>query len=259
MAANRPLSFGRYLQSVRMDKGIALETVARQTRINIDLLLCIEREDIDRLPAAVFVKGFLRSYAKAVGADGELAVSRYLDQVENHRQVADQETAVVQSGTRFWLQLLFALAALTGLAVFVIWSSGGSGQSDGDHPPTAVPKAADSSTERRFEGDGAEHHGGKNTAEHPPSSGRLAVPADSRSGEHLRLVIEATAPTWVKVIVDDQEPRAINLTPEQKVTLDADSGFNLLIGDAGAVRIAMNGKSLPVPGKSGQVVNIQLP
>ncbi|NNK84858.1 MAG: helix-turn-helix domain-containing protein, partial [Desulfobacterales bacterium] len=64
----KSLSFGRYLQDIRLSKGISLETVAEETRIRIDNLLLIEGENHDKLPDEVFVKGFVRAFAKAIGA-----------------------------------------------------------------------------------------------------------------------------------------------------------------------------------------------
>ena len=54
------LSFGRYLQAIRLEKKISLEEVSAQTRIGLSSLSMIEQEDIERLPDEVFVKGFLR-------------------------------------------------------------------------------------------------------------------------------------------------------------------------------------------------------
>jgi len=71
-----PLSFGRYLQDTRLEKKISLEQVSQQTRIGLGNLLLIEQEDHEQLPAEVYVKGFLRSYAKAVGADGDEVIRR---------------------------------------------------------------------------------------------------------------------------------------------------------------------------------------
>ena len=52
-------SFGRYLQAIRIDKGLSLDTVSKETRIRLETLLQIEEEDFKKLPAEVFVKGFL--------------------------------------------------------------------------------------------------------------------------------------------------------------------------------------------------------
>ena len=71
------LSFGRYLKNMRLEKGIHLATVSKETRIGIHNLALIENEDHAHLPAEVFVKGFLRAYAKAIGADGDRTLELY--------------------------------------------------------------------------------------------------------------------------------------------------------------------------------------
>ncbi len=45
--------FGRYLKTVRLEKGIRLAEISRQTRISKDTLELIEAEDHARLPAEV--------------------------------------------------------------------------------------------------------------------------------------------------------------------------------------------------------------
>ncbi|MEJ2727944.1 MAG: helix-turn-helix transcriptional regulator, partial [Deltaproteobacteria bacterium] len=62
-------SFGRYLQAIRLKKKISLEKISEETRIAINNLRLIEKEALEGLPDEVFVKGFLRSYARAIGAD----------------------------------------------------------------------------------------------------------------------------------------------------------------------------------------------
>jgi cytoskeleton protein RodZ len=65
------------MQAIRLEKKISLEQVSQQTRIGLGNLLLIEQEDHERLPAEVYVKGFLRAYAKSVGADGDEVIRRY--------------------------------------------------------------------------------------------------------------------------------------------------------------------------------------
>ena len=60
------LAFGRYLQTIRLEKKISLEKVSEETRIGLGNLMLIEQEDYEHLPAEVFVKGFLRAYAAAI-------------------------------------------------------------------------------------------------------------------------------------------------------------------------------------------------
>ena len=72
----KPKDFGRYLQKHRTRKGISLEAVSRVTRISMTSLHQIENEDSANLPAAVFVKGFLRAYADMVGIDARPVLER---------------------------------------------------------------------------------------------------------------------------------------------------------------------------------------
>ena len=87
-------SFGRYLQSIRLKKKISLEKISEETRIAINTLQLIEKEALEALPDEVFVKGFLRSYARAIGADVEQVHPesdgrRDTRQVERGRPVPD--------------------------------------------------------------------------------------------------------------------------------------------------------------------------
>ena len=74
----REPTFGGYLQAARLERGIRLEAVAGETRILLSTLEAIESEDLDRLPPEVFLKGFLRAFARAVGADEREALALYL-------------------------------------------------------------------------------------------------------------------------------------------------------------------------------------
>ena len=102
------LSFGRYLQSIRIEKGISLEDVSKETRIRREALLYIEAEDHEKLPDIVFVKGFLRAYAKAIGADGDEAVRRYISRLEVMQRITTSDLDLEPVRRRF-LAALFAV------------------------------------------------------------------------------------------------------------------------------------------------------
>ncbi len=70
-------SFGPYLKNERELRGITLEEIAAATKIHIKYLQALEDERYADLPGEVFVKGFLRSFAKAIGADGDDIVAAY--------------------------------------------------------------------------------------------------------------------------------------------------------------------------------------
>jgi DnaJ-class molecular chaperone len=57
---------GTDFKTIRNELGVAIEKIARETKIRIDCLNSIEENNIERLPAAVFLKGFIKSYLKCL-------------------------------------------------------------------------------------------------------------------------------------------------------------------------------------------------
>ena len=68
---------GRSLQDKRNALDMGLEDIARTTKIPKTSLEHIEAGRFDSLPGDVFARGFLRSYARCVGMDGDEVVRRY--------------------------------------------------------------------------------------------------------------------------------------------------------------------------------------
>jgi cytoskeletal protein RodZ len=68
---------GRFLRQQRLARGMSLEEVARTTRVPISSVERIEADQFDELPGEVFVRGFLKSYARAVGVPADDVLARY--------------------------------------------------------------------------------------------------------------------------------------------------------------------------------------
>lgn len=66
---------GALLRDARIGRGLSIPEVERDTRINRDYLEAIEAEQFERLPAPVYARGFVRSYARYVGIDADAAVA----------------------------------------------------------------------------------------------------------------------------------------------------------------------------------------
>lgn len=71
--------FGAFLRERREDRSVSLEDVARVTKIPSRSLERLEAGSFESLPADVFVRGFVKSYASCVGLDPEELVQRYVD------------------------------------------------------------------------------------------------------------------------------------------------------------------------------------
>ena len=115
---------GERLRSQREQIGLTLRQVADKTRIPYTILEDIERGDPTNLPAPVFVKGFLRSYALELGLTPEEVIGDYKS------YTPEQETAVAvpvtarkppRYGFRSWILLVVVvilIAAGTGVVYF---------------------------------------------------------------------------------------------------------------------------------------------
>ena len=60
---------GPKLRDARTARGLSLEDVAAITKVPRSTLELLEKDQYATLPAAVFIRGFIRSYAKVVGLD----------------------------------------------------------------------------------------------------------------------------------------------------------------------------------------------
>lgn len=82
----------------------------------------------------------------------------------------------------------------------------------------------------------------------PPGTAVAGTPA-----KHS-LTITADAEAWLRVWVDDARPQDMLLAAGTSRTLSAQSGFVITFGNAGGVRLTLDGEELPAVGRSGQVV-----
>ena len=238
------LSFGRYLQAIRLEKKISLEKISAQTRIGLANLLMIEQENLEGLPAEVFVKGFLRSFADAIGADGDEAVRRYESRLNVVQKIAVSEEFIGKSAPRMWWKLLISivlLAGIIGVSIFGVAffnNQPDSGISPEQKSPTDISQPTDSPKHDKVD---------------------ASIETAGTGAEKLVLRVTAVEDTWLKIIVDEKESPEHTLTSGQKLELEATAGFNLLIGNSAGLKITLNDKPVPLGGKSGEVVTINLP
>ena len=285
----QPKDFGRYLQACRISKGIPLEAVSRMTRITMAILKQIESEDLAQLPSPVFVKGFLRSYAEEVGADKDEVLARFEASLQAARKLKPVQTS--REKPQSYLPRVFIALILVGVVIGVtLYVSGrfltgtgeaptappaphpaheaetpSSGTPDSGTPPLEIaPPEEKTETAPQVESAVAPEDGNvvpettslpEETAASPPEE-TSAAPGEK---ERMVLKLVAVEPTWLKIIADDQIPREYSLDVGDTLTLEAQDRFSLLIGNATGVQLTLNGSAVAVPGKSGQVVTLQLP
>ena len=86
---------GHILREARENKGLTLEDVQANTRINVRYLTALETGQYSKLPTPVHARGFLRNYARFLGLDPQPLLDRYLatqgQEVRWNASRADQE------------------------------------------------------------------------------------------------------------------------------------------------------------------------
>lgn len=63
------ITIGKHLQKARKKQNISLDQIIQQTKINVNVLRHLEEDHLEQLPSKTYVRGFVTSYAKAVGLD----------------------------------------------------------------------------------------------------------------------------------------------------------------------------------------------
>lgn len=226
-------TLGPYLVDAREALGIDLHAAAQQTRISIHYLEALEREDFSRLPGQVFVKGFLKNYARFLNVPEEEVMKRYGEVTgaapapagtpqasgpaafPQHEQRRKEETPLEPFvwGTLIFIALIVLL--FTSLP-----------RRRGEHPamqaPSAVPVAP-------------------------------AAPSPDRS-QKLSLEISAVEDAWVLVRIDGSPQKKAVLSKGETVTWIADERFLLSYSKIGAVKLTLNGRELQVAGPASAVV-----
>ncbi len=71
------LTLGEKLRKLRGDTHVPLTEVARSTRIRVRYLEYLENGEYEKLPADVYVRGFLRNYARFLGVDETILMKLY--------------------------------------------------------------------------------------------------------------------------------------------------------------------------------------
>ncbi|MFN7697959.1 MAG: helix-turn-helix domain-containing protein [Deltaproteobacteria bacterium] len=117
-------SIGQFLRTERELRQLSLEELSQATRIPLRSLQLLEDDRLDGLPGEVFVRGFVKSYARAVGLGVEDALRRYEEASRPSKAppaVALEAVGQKDRGGRFGLAIaLVILLILFTLALSIV-------------------------------------------------------------------------------------------------------------------------------------------
>lgn len=232
--------FGATFKKARESKGISLNQIAIETRISTRFLMAIENEEFNLLPGGIFNRGFIRTYAQRVGLDPEQAVADY-ERVADYHEPAAEPMRAMSARAKPKDRNLYPVAVGALLLLIVIFyvatrQTTTTPLSQPAPPPPPVPAAAPPTT--------------------PPQTTSAAAEPEpaTPSKEALAVDIEAREPTWIKVTKDGNNvvPGEI-LQPGMTRRFTAQNSIDLIIGNAGGLKIKVNDQEIKRLGKSGQV------
>ena len=74
--------FGGKLRQAREEKGISLRQIAASTKISVNVLEALERNDVSKLPGGVFSRALVRSYASEIGLDPDRILDEFRERFD---------------------------------------------------------------------------------------------------------------------------------------------------------------------------------
>jgi cytoskeletal protein RodZ len=243
-------SLGERFRAAREARGLSLSDVSEQIRIRSVYLAAIEEENWSAIGAPVYIRGFLRTYARFLGLDPEEVVGAFNSgppapgppAVAAERTPRNAPAAVPEleeQGGRgapvIWAAAIVAVL----LVAFVVYNEV-TMRRDG----APVPLAA-SSAESALPSNSP----GAPSAE--PSGGASTTPGIQEGPNSLALVL--SAPSWLRVTVDGNVSMEGTFPAGTSKTFHGKSAL-VRIGNAGGVEIFVDGKDVGKLGKPGDVV-----
>jgi len=236
---------GNLLREARENKGLSLEQAEAATRIRYKFLAALENEDYSALPGAVYVKGFLKTYATYLGLDPKQVVGLYAAMTglrETPQTPAVPLVAVPMEEARSLRPFIIGLAAVAAallLAVVYVrlpWR-GWLGLTTPTVQPSPTATVAPTATPTPLP-----------TVTITP--GPVSTP--TTLGEiHVQFVV--TGRSWVQIVVDGQVTYSGLLENETREWAGTQKILARL-GNAGAVDVTVNGQHVGFLGGAGEVV-----
>jgi cytoskeletal protein RodZ len=231
-----------------------LREAAQQTRIAFNYLKAMEEEDFTKLPGEVFVKGFLKNYARFLRLSEEDVMRRYAE-IASPKVVAPQGGGAGAAKTDVQKPAAAASAApvpaspprpslpvaginlepylwsgilLIALIAFIVVAL----------PRRQPPK----------------EHAGPTLSTTTTTTEVVTATTATSVPEKLYLDILALEDVWVLIRTDASPQKKAVLKQGEAVTWSADKRFIVSYGSVGAAKLVLNGKELTVPGAKSAVV-----
>jgi len=238
---------GSILRAKREEKGISLDEVSNVLCLRKSLIQAIESGKWDFLPHEVYVRSYVKEYANFLKIYDEILpeLTEKNNEIEPDTKTDNQ---VIEKPIRRFRKITFTNLPRKALVypsiVLILAGFYMIEKMKRDHIP--VPKIETTA----------------GISAQSPSTPENTVTIESQASpvisEGKKLMITCKERTWVSVVIDDTEKKEFMLNAQEMIILNAKDMFDLLIGNAGGVKLILNGKDTEFTGKSGEVKRIKL-
>lgn len=278
---------GDILRAEREKRGLTIKDIENETSIRSVYIEAIEKGDYKALPEAVYARGFVRNYATLLGLNAGELVQMFKDETgettaaqaseekaqQGSREVSrpsvlKKEKSLFSSGDDFHERvekshrtqnILVTVAVLVLAFVGSIYYFFGD-DSSVDKPAAPPAQKQTASTQPAPAAPKAEQQ--TNTAAPQQKQPEAKLPAAQPqqgaatvvgTGE-ISVAAQFSKQCWTQVIADGKTIFEGTIEPGQSFNWQGKATVTVLAGNAGAVRIAHNGKDIGSLGKEGEVV-----
>ena len=252
MTHTTDLRFGDELRRERLVREITLEEISAATKISLRLLTALEKSDLSRLPAPAFTRGFIRSYALHIGIDPEEKVCAYMADLAD--AASGTSPSAIRVRSRFRRGRGATAGTIVGGVTAVLLLLGVIARPERRAAPRPdKPMAARSAHVALKNVDvSSEPTPAVRQPEPLAEVSNSAAPTDA--APLVTLLLEFDSDSWIKLNASG-ETLFVGLVRRGQVRkFEARGGFQLSLGNAGGVRVTVDGRALDPLGGAGQVV-----
>jgi cytoskeleton protein RodZ len=245
------MDIGGELRTARQARSLSVDAIARATKISPRILTAIERNTFDAVPRGPFIRGYLKSYAREVGLDGDELVRRYREAFDAP-EPAPQKAAVLPADDA--IDANGPLAASTTshilqIAVIVVVAVA--------YLVSQRPAKEASASERLI----AEQSSPAASVVPPVASADVPVGTSGRveaAPEQLTVELRAEGPCWIEASVDGERAIARLMNAGERETVAVKDGLAMRVGDPAALAFSINGVAGRPLGPEGRVVAVRI-
>lgn len=253
-------TFGETLRQARDDLGVSIQDAERETRISRRYLEALEREDGTGLPAAVYTRGFIRTYSQYLGLDPETMLDQYGPQALLDDRVDIKPIPADNAGSRplpIRPAVILAGVLAAGLLIVYLWGQYNSFLDNIDRLDTQPTSRAPNATLTPGRTPSPSPTPPVAAAPGIPLLGSTPVPSPSPVVPERGLVVDARVVerTWMEVWVDGRSVMAETAQVGFQRSFTGDSQVRMRVGNAAGVQIVVNGSSQGPLGVRGQAVD----